>query len=69
MRYSERHSAPGAPSYNPQTLQTARITARVSASAAVAGLLASMAFGAARRDDDVMLWAVTAERVGAGCRQ
>ncbi len=51
-----------------QNLQAAHITARVSASAAVAGLLASMAFGAARRDDDAALASLTAARVGRECR-
>jgi hypothetical protein len=57
-------SATTAPPVIPPSLQTARIAARVNVSASVAQVMASLAFGAERRDHDVMLAGLTADRIG-----
>ena len=58
-------SATTAPPIIPPSLQTARIAARVNVSASVAQVMAALAFGAERRDHDVMLAGLVVERVGA----
>ena len=53
------------PLLHPEALQAARVAARVNVSASVAQVMAYLAFGAERRDHDVMLADLTVERVGA----
>ena len=58
---------PGAIGAHPplETLQMARIAARVGVSASVASVMAGLAWGAGGRDHSTMLAGLTAERVGA----
>ena len=58
-------SATTAPPIIPLALQADRIRRRISASDAVAAVIAEMAYGAHRRADHGDLVAITAERVGA----
>ncbi len=52
-----------------EALQAARIVSRVRVSAAVADVLARLAYGTERRDHDLLLVGVVAERVGASARR
>ena len=53
------------PPVHPSVLQAARIAARVNVSPAVAGVLASIAYGQDRRDHGVMLAGLVANRTSS----
>ena len=68
MPTSQYSGATGAPPPSPETLQTARIAARINVSSAVAGVMAGLAWGADRRDHGMLLIDVTSCRTAAGAR-
>lgn len=63
MRSEIKTGATGAPS--PIVLQTTRVAGRVRVSPSLAGVIADLAWGSRRREDDMLLVAVTTSRCTA----